>query len=285
MRDPNELKPRDEFWAESRPQPPEPKWWVGVTIALLVAGVAGVIFYFWFQGQLSPPPAPPPVAEAPEIPTPVPEPAIRYPIQRVEPEKAKPLPPLAESDADVLDALGRLIDREALRRFIYPDSIIRRIVVTVDNLPREAIPQRYVLMQPVERSFRVDGREGNLALGPDNAQRYTTYVRLFETADTKALVSAYVYFYPLLQEEYKNIGSPKKYFNDRMVEAIDDLLAAPAPEGAIKLVQPKVFYKFADPKLEALSAGQKIMIRMGNENAARVKTKLRELRSELVNVR
>jgi hypothetical protein len=34
--------------------------------------------------------------------------------------------------------------------------------------------------------------------------------------------------------------------------------------------------------LEARSAGQKIMMRMGSENAAKVKAKLREIRSELV---
>ncbi len=38
---------------------------------------------------------------------------------------------------------------------------------------------------------------------------------------------------------------------------------------------------FADPELESLSAGQKIMIRMGAQNAAKVKAKLRELRREL----
>jgi hypothetical protein len=42
-----------------------------------------------------------------------------------------------------------------------------------------------------------------------------------------------------------------------------------------------VLYQFADPELEGLSAGQKIMLRMGAENAAKVKAKLREIRREL----
>jgi hypothetical protein len=40
-------------------------------------------------------------------------------------------------------------------------------------------------------------------------------------------------------------------------------------------------YQFADPELEARSAGQKILIRMGSENAARIKAKLQEVRREL----
>jgi hypothetical protein len=63
---------------------------------------------------------------------------------------------------------------------------------------------------------------------------------------------------------------------------IDHLLAARLIEGPVKLVQRKVLYEFADPELEALSAGQKIMIRIGPENAARLKAKLLEIRRELV---
>jgi hypothetical protein len=43
-----------------------------------------------------------------------------------------------------------------------------------------------------------------------------------------------------------------------------------------------VLYEFADPKLERLSAGQKILLRMGRENALKMKAKLREIRETLV---
>jgi type II secretory pathway component PulM len=46
-------------------------------------------------------------------------------------------------------------------------------------------------------------------------------------------------------------------------------------------VQPKVLYVFADPALESRSAGQKILMRMGPVNEARVKTKLRDVRRAL----
>jgi len=36
-----------------------------------------------------------------------------------------------------------------------------------------------------------------------------------------------------------------------------------------------------DPELESRSAGQKILLRIGNDNAARIKAKLREIRTEL----
>jgi hypothetical protein len=46
-------------------------------------------------------------------------------------------------------------------------------------------------------------------------------------------------------------------------------------------VQPKVLYEFADAELEARSAGQKLLMRMGAANAERVKTRLRQFRAEI----
>jgi hypothetical protein len=66
-----------------------------------------------------------------------------------------------------------------------------------------------------------------------------------------------------------------------VVAAIDDLLAAPEVHDPVRLVQPSVFYKYADARLENLSAGQRLMIRIGSENAARIKAKLRGLRDAL----
>ena len=59
---------------------------------------------------------------------------------------------------------------------------------------------------------------------------------------------------------------------------IDHLLATPDVPAPIALVQPKVLYEYADPELEQRSAGQKILMRMGTVNEARVKAKLRDIR-------
>jgi hypothetical protein len=92
-----------------------------------------------------------------------------------------------------------------------------------------------------------------------------------------------VRFYPLFQQAYQSLGYPNGYFNDRLVVTIDNLLAAPDIVTDIALVRPNVMYQFADPKLEELSAGQKLMLRMGPVNAAIVKAKLRELRAQVAN--
>lgn len=253
---------------------------VVVIIALAVAVAA---YYYWARNEpQTERPQTPPATEA--QPAPQAEPEVHYPIESVkapEPEKPEPLPPLRESDAAMRQAGAELIGEEALERLFNLKTIARRFVVTVEELPRAKLGQRFNLAKPVPGQFVVGGKDDNVYLNPANYRRYAPYVALVQAVDTQKLVALYVHFYPLFQQEYKELGYPKRYFNDRVVEAIDDLLAAPEITGPIKLTQPRVMYEFADPKLERLSAGQKIMIRMGNENAAKIKAKLREIRSEI----
>ncbi len=246
--------------------------------AIIFLGAMASFYFLWLKEQpIETPPLP--SAEAPPAPAPKPEPAIRHPIQ--ESPSDKPLPPLSESDAPLQSALNDFFGRDALEKFFDLKDIVRRVVVTVDNLARQKVPMRYRLFTPVAEKFLTSGKEENLFIAVENYQRYAPYVRLSEAVNVKKLVAAYVHFYPLFQQEYQNLGYPNGYFNDRLVEAVDNLLETPDVKQRIKLIRPNVLYQFDDPSLEALSAGQKIILRMGPENAVRIKAKLREIRQEL----
>ena len=105
---------------------------------------------------------------------------------------------------------------------------------------------------------------------------------LVSNVDAKTLVSFYRGLEPLFQEAYEDLGHPNQSFNARLNEVIEHLLQTPTPRGEIALVQPSVLYKYADERLENLSAGQKLMIRMGVNNATVIKGKLREIQAELL---
>ena len=126
------------------------------------------------------------------------------------------------------------------------------------------------------------GGEGSVAIAPENAARYAPYVGLVEAIDAKKAVALYVHLYPLFQQAYVDLGYPNGYFNDRLVQVIDNLLATPDVQGPIRLVVPHVLYQYEDPELEGRSSGQKLLLRMGSANAGKVKAKLRELRAAIV---
>ena len=249
-----------------------------VVVLVILGGIAAA-YYYW-QMHETPPPVPTAHSEAPPAPEAKAEPTIRHPVQAAR-STGKPLPLLGESDAAMQDALAGLFTRKSAEEFFDLKEIVRRFVVTVDNLPRKKVPMRYRLFKPVLGKFLATGEGENFLTSPDNYKRYTSYVWLAEVVDTRKLVAVYVHFYPLFQQEYQNLGYPKGYFNDRLVEAIDDLLAAPDVPGRIKLVRPNVLYQCAAPDLEDLPAGQKILTRMGSEHAARIKARLRDVRRDL----
>lgn len=261
-------------------------------IAVLILCAAGA--YFFLAQNAEPPaplpaqqavvpppvqPAPAPVAKPEPVLTPAPTaPVIRYPLGAA--PTTTPLFELEQSDAPFRKALSGLLSKKWLA-FLISDGMIHRIVATVDSLPRKKTPVGIVPLKPVSGAFMTTGKGDTLAIGSRNFARYAPYARLAQAVDTTKLVAVYVQFYPLFQFAYEELGNSKAYFNDRLVEALDDLLAAPEISGPIKLTRPWLHYEFADPDLEARSAGQKIIIRMGRDNAAQVKAKLREIRQQV----
>jgi hypothetical protein len=135
--------------------------------------------------------------------------------------------------------------------------------------------------KPPAGDFVAAGTGESRVLGAANFARYAPWVELVDSLDPDAAVALYRRLYPQFQSAYEQLGNPDGYFNDRVIEVIDHLLAAPEPPATIALVRPNVFYEFADPALEAESSGRKLLLRMGPGNAARVKMKLRDIRDQI----
>lgn len=257
--------------------------WIAVVIAA-IAWIAAIGFHSLFDlvslSSFEPTPRATPLA--PELGSDRPAPTT--PAGRVlDAQSAAPsLPRLENSDSMMRDSVSRLIGGKAFADIVVPYQLVRRIVATVDNLPRRTAPTRAMPLNAVPGAFAAVTNGEQTVVDINNYRRYTPYVNVVVAIDAPALVHGYVHLYPLFQRAYEELGFPGKYFNDRLVEAIDDLLETPELDAPVKLLRPRVLFEFADPDLETRSAGQKILLRMGPENAARVKTKLWEVRRELL---
>lgn len=264
-----------------------------------VATVVAVVALRWRSQDEVPPPmpvqpeaesveaAPPPASAATEASV-----AASQPAPEAQVEVPAAAAPLAGQE-DIASALVELLGRKAVLTFLQTDDFARRFVATIDNLGRTHAPSRLWPLNPTGGRFTVEEREGRTFISADNALRYTPLVLLAETVSVERAVDLYVRMYPLLQRSYEELGYPKGYFNTRLLQVIDQLLATPDVEdplpvqltevkGPIPSTQPWVRYEFADPALEALSAGQKMLLRTGPVNERRLKGKLQEIRNELV---
>lgn len=255
-----------------------------LTVLLGIVVALGLGVAYWLYKPEAPPPEPVVVAPPPSPPvavTPPPLPVERYPLAATEPAAA-PLPDIEQSDGLYRQALAKLFGEKTLRSLFYSDRMIRRFVATIDNLPRRPPPARMMPVKPVAGAFLVDRQDGGLSIAPANDRRYVGYLKILLAVDPRRLVDMYVSFYPVFQKAYRELGYPDGFFNDRLIEAIDNLLATPDVAPPIALEQPKVLYIYADKSLEERSAGQRIMLRMGAENRAKASQALTAIRKELL---
>jgi len=248
--------------------------WYAAAGALVLLSAAA-LYISWRANHHPPAPA---ASAVPTAPVP-PSTGIANPVPVPSGLTAAPLPPLDASDKPVHDSLGELMGLKTADELFRPEMLVRHIVVTVDNLPRHHAAVEMRPTKNVAGKFAVNGDDQSATLDPANYQRYAPFVHALQALNMQQFTALYFHYYPLFQQEYESLGYPNGYFNDRLVAAIDDALAAPDVRGPVALVRPNVMYQYADPKLEALSAAQKLMVRLGPDNEAAVKAKLRELRA------
>ena len=255
-----------------------------VAIAALVLGA-----FLWRSGSA---PAPAPVV----LPAPAasaPAPAVSAAVTAPRHYPAPVVTPATKGPPDVEAALADLFGRNTALSMFRLDDFPRRLAATVDNLGRTHAPSGLWPLNPPAGRFSIEERDGATYIGADNALRYTPYVLLLESVDAAHLVAVYARLYPLVQSAYEDLGYPKGYFNDRLIQVIDELLATPESDAPLQVRPPQIsgplqpqrpwlLYRFDDPSLEALPAGQKLLLRMGAVNERRVKARLVEVRHLLV---
>jgi hypothetical protein len=253
--------------------------------ALFAAALIGGLF--WWQSERGSASTQPPEhavpASAPAAPPPSPPsaPAIQHPVSAV---AASGSGVAASLDEGLIELFGH----PSVASLFRTDNIAYRFVATIDGLGRESAPAGVWPVNPAKGRFETADTAKGEVVQADNALRYAPYVLLLEQVDLRKAVNVYAQHYPELQQKYEELGFPQRYFNDRFIEVLDQLLAT--PEGApplhvhrpvingVQPTRPWVLYEFDDPALQSLSAGQRILLRMGPVNERRVKTRLAELR-------
>ncbi len=256
-------------------------------LAIAVIAVGG--YLLWGSKLLTREPAPAPAPAPPATAASAQAPVDTASAASV--ELPAPAAPLAASE--LRQALTDLLGRKSVTSFLQLDDFPRRLAATVDNLGRAHAPAALWPVNPTPGRFTVEERDGGSVIAADNAARYTPFVLLAERVDAGRAADLYVRMLPLLERSYEELGYPKGRFNDRVLAVIDLLLGTPAVEypvkvqlaevkGSVPSLRPWVRYEYADPALESLSAGQKILVRMGPVNARRLKAKLAQFRQEVV---
>ena len=248
---------------------------IGIFVALVV--IIAAVFGWWYLTR--------DVAEEPQdiavaaTPTPVPEPTPTL-EERLSSRLSGTT--LATSDAVVRELVAEVSSHPKLAVWLVNEDLVRRFVASVNNIAAGVSPQAHLDFLRPKEGFEVDEQpDGVLFIEPDSYARYDLIAQVFSSLDTEGTAALYRELEPLVDEAYAEIGPANADFDDRLDKAFDQLLAVPVLEGPIQVEQLIVTYAWADDKLEALSAAQRHLLRMGPDNVSMIQSKLGELRAAL----
>jgi hypothetical protein len=207
-------------------------------------------------------------------PAPVVKDVQQKPIEPVE------LPALMDSDEVFRQTVIQL--SPGLKPWFNYNLLIRRYIEIVNDFSQgQRLHKHMDFLWPDDR-FTIEQGEKGPIIAPKSYHRFDKLTQAIQQVDVRNAVSVYLNFRPLMLEVFKEFSYPNDFTLETIVKkAAAEVLAAPIVDGTVLLTRPSVFYKYADPKLEALNPVQKQMIRMGPDNTRVIQAKVREFLVEL----
>jgi hypothetical protein len=259
-------KPPDGPPRQAPPGRPVGLW---VAVAGLVAATA-IAAYIAFGGRQEPVPETPAAESA----------GPSQPVQPLGGDAAPvDVPPLDQSDPLVRELVGQLSSHPRLAAWLATDGLIRNFTVAVTNIAEGKTPAGHLAALRPSSTFQVVEKGGDLYVDPRSYERYDSLAAAAASIQPAGAAGLYGTLKPRIEEAYRDLGFLETSFDRTLERAIALLLATPVPDAAVRLqAGPRgIGYGFADQRLEALTAAQKQLLRMGARNVRIVQSSLRDI--------
>ena len=161
--------------------------------------------------------------------------------------------------------------------WLATDGLIRNFVVVVENISVGASPARHVPALRPAGAFRVRDAGEELIVDPRSYERYTGIADAVASIDAAGAATLYSRLKPRIEEAYAELGHQESF--DRALErALVALLQTPVVEGDVRLeISGASQYRFAEARLERLTAAQKHLLRMGPSHVRTIQGQLRDI--------
>jgi hypothetical protein len=258
-----------------------------LVLGLLAAGLASVLRSTAPGPQVVTTPLAPqdtiavaPAAPAqPVVPAPTPGTELQPDLPAADPA-LPPLPALEHSDPEVRSTLADVLPPLA-QPVLAPEDLLRRAVSLVAGFARGRVLRDKLPLPGAGGKLLVMERGDRLYLAEANFSRYDALADAVAGLEAEALARWFGRYEPLLAEAWQELGAGTGDVRGALIAGLDIAIAAPDLQGEIELVQPAVFYRYADPALEALPDVQKLLIRMGPANRQVLRQRAQQLRDAL----
>jgi len=188
---------------------------------------------------------------------------------------------LQDSDGPVREMTADVSDHPQYALWLKNNHLIRKLTAVVDNIAGGVSPRAHLTFMSPAGKFEAAKKGALLVVDERSFIRYQSVVMVLVSMETEKLTAYYKKLLPLLNEAYSELGYPDKTFSQALAEAFDVILETPLPAGDLELVEKVTTYGFADPMLEGLNDAQKHLLRMGPQNARKIKQMIRDFSAAL----
>jgi hypothetical protein len=262
---------RTDLWTTPPPRHDGQRRAIVAGVAVLVLVLAGLAW--WMRARQAPGAEMQRIAEA--VATPArPSPSVpRSPV-------ATELPSLDELDPTVRELIGQVTSSPLLTTWLATGNLTRQVAALVDGEVSSRLSLRSLAPLRPTGSFSVVQRQDRTTIAPASYARYDALASLVASLDTATVVRVYRTLAPRLEEAHAELGEDRT-FDGALRAGLTRLAQTPVPEGPIAVVPRGGLYAFADPRLEALSPAQKLLLRSGPANARRIQAQLAAIAAAL----
>lgn len=259
---------RTELWAAPPPRSGRRRAALVGVVALVLAAVG---LAWWMRAR------PAPTADIERMASEGPSAARPAPAEPVRTD----LPALDALDPVLGGLIGELTSSPVLTKWLTTENLARQIAALVDGAAGGRLPLRFLAPLRPTGAFSVVERGDRATIAPASYARYDAMAGAIAALDPAAVVRVYRTVAPRLQEAHGELGEDSRTFDNALREGLRRLVETPVPDGPIAVTPRGGVYAFADPRLEALSPVQKLLLRSGPANARRVQTQLAAIAAAL----
>ena len=201
------------------------------------------------------------------------------------PEDAPPL--TLQLATQTLTALAAHLSSNPLwLKWLGQSDIILRFVRLLDDVSQGDRPLAACDFLHSQQAFSAIRAEDGDAwiIAPAAAARYDFAADVFCSLDPDAVAKLYPRLEPALQEALAKLGYRDRQFREILTSACTAILSTPVVEADARLVatdKDGAICHWQNPELEALTDAQKLFLRLGASNTARIRTHLQTLAQAL----
>ena len=193
-----------------------------------------------------------------------------------------PLPPLDQMDSMMRSLLGALSNHPEVAKWLATDGLVKQLAMAIDAAAQGKTPARNFKVVAPASPFATARRNNRRAIDPASYKRYDSLVGAVTSMDASEVAKVYKTIKPRLNEAYRNAGHPDGDVDRAVQAALDTLLETPVVQDPVAVVEGKgALWIFGDSRLEALTASQKQLLRMGPQNVDAMLVWLRALKAGL----